>query len=143
MSSTLNPYINLAGNAREAIAFYAGVFGGEPTISTYGESGFSAEAGGSPEEAEKVMHGQLETPAGFTLMVSDAPAGMEAPTTGGNISISLSGDDEPELRGYWDKLSDGATIVEPLAQAPWGDYFGMLTDKYGVAWMVNIAGSAA
>lgn len=143
MASTLNPYINLAGNAREALAFYAGVFGGEPTIMTYGESGFSAEAGGSPEEAAKVMHGQLETTAGFTLMVADAPASMEAGPIGGNVSVSLSGDDADELRGYWDKLSEGATIVEPLNQAPWGDSFGMLTDAFGTFWMVNISAPAA
>jgi len=143
MASTLNPYINLPGSARDALAFYAGVFGGEPTIMTYGDSGFGAEAGGSPEDAAKVMHGQLETSAGFTLMVADAPSSTEAGTVGGNVSVSLSGDDEAELRGYWDKLSEGATIVEPLTQAPWGDYFGMLDDRFGTSWLVNIAASAA
>lgn len=143
MASTLNPYVNLPGSARDALAFYAGVFGGEPTIMTFGESGFSAEAGGTPEEADKVMHGQLETTAGYTLMVADAPASMADAPVGGTISISLSGDDEPALHGYWDALSEGATIIEPLTRAPWGDSFGMLTDRFGVGWLVNIAGASA
>lgn len=142
MASTLNPYISLRDNAREALDFYAGVFGGELSIMTFGDSGFASEAGGDPAEAAKVMHGHLETSSGFTLMVADTPASTEH-HPGGNISISLSGDDEDELRGYWDKLADGATIVEPLVQAPWGDHFGMLTDRFGVGWMVNIVAPAA
>lgn len=142
MASILNPYISLRDNAREALAFYAGVFGGEPSIMTFGDSGFAADAGGDPAEGSKVMHGQLETTAGFTLMVADTPSSMEH-SSGGNISISLSGDDEAELTGYWTKLSEGATIVEPLTQAPWGDRFGILTDSFGVTWMVNITAAAA
>ncbi|WP_420112904.1 VOC family protein [Pseudactinotalea sp.] len=142
MASILNPYISLRDNAREALAFYAGVFGGEPSIMTFGDSGFAADAGGDPVEAAKIMHGYLATPAGFHLMVADTPASMEH-SSGGNISISLSGDDEAELTGYWTKLSEGATIVEPLTQAPWGDRFGILTDSFGVGWMVNITAAAA
>ena len=142
MASTLNPYISFRDNAREALDFYAGVFGGELSIMTFGDSGFAAEAGGDPSEATKVMHGQLTTTSGFTLMAADTPASAEH-SPGGNVSISLSGDDEAELTGYWEKLSDGATIIEPLVQAPWGDHFGMLTDRFGVAWMVNISAPAA
>ncbi|MFI5428052.1 hypothetical protein [Aeromicrobium sp. UC242_57] len=81
------------------------------------------------------------TPAGFTLMGADIPVAMEL-NEGQSITVSLSGDDEAELRGYWDGLAEGATIGVPLEQAPWGDTFGMLTDRFGVGWMVNIAGSA-
>jgi len=133
MTTRLNPYLGFGDNARQAIEFYRSVFGGELTISTFGESGL-----GDAAEADKVMHSQLETPSGFTLMASDTPAGM--PSQGGNGSISLSGDDDAELRGYWEKLSDSGTVIEPLAVAPWGDAFGMLTDKFGVRWLVNIAG---
>jgi PhnB protein len=73
-------------------------------------------------------------------MGSDTPTSMGQPR--GNGQISLSGDDEAELTGYWNKLSDGATVVMPLAKAPWGDSFGMLTDRFGVPWMVNISGGA-
>lgn len=133
---TLNPYINFKDNAREAMGFYKAVFGGELTMSTFAEFGSSS----GPADANLIMHSQLETPAGFTLMASDTPAHMEFKSAG-NISVSLSGTDEAALTGYWNKLSDGATITQPLMKAPWGDSFGMLADRYGVAWLVNITGA--
>ena len=62
-------------------------------------------------------------------------------TPGNNHSISLSGEDEAELRGYWDKLSAGGNVTMPLERAPWGDTFGMCVDKFGISWLVNIAGA--
>jgi PhnB protein len=138
VTSRLNPYIAFRDTAKDAMAFYQSVFGGELTSSTFGEAGGSPD----PGDQDKIMHAQLETPSGFTLMASDTPAGMDV-SPGSSISVSLSGDDEPELRGYWDKLSDGATVAVPLERAPWGDTFGMLTDKFGIGWMVNISGSPA
>lgn len=137
MSQTLNPYILFRGQAADAIAFYASVFGGEPSIGTFSGFGMPVE-----NEAEKdwVMHAQLDTPAGFTLMVSDVPSSMPDDTEGAKISISLSGDDEPELRGYYDGLVAGATASRPLEKAPWGDTYGELTDEFGVRWLFNIAG---
>lgn len=135
MTTRLNPYLGFQDNARQAIEFYRSVFGGELTISTFGESGMSQD----PSEGDLVMHAQLETPSGFTLMASDTPAHVQH-SQGSSITVSLSGDDDAELRGYWEKLSDGATIDQNLEVAPWGDAFGMLTDKFGVGWMVNIAG---
>jgi PhnB protein len=132
MASRLNPYIGYAGTARQAMEFYRGVFGGDLTLSTYGEAGAATGADG-----DKIMHAQLVTPTGYTLMASDAPPGMET-TAGTNISISLSGDDE-ELRGYFEKLSDGGTVTMPLEKQMWGDEFGMCVDRFGVAWMVNIS----
>jgi PhnB protein len=134
MNSKLNPYINFDGNAKEAAEFYKSVFGGELTMSTYGQGGMPADAG----EAEKIMHAQLLAENGITLMMSDTPKGWDY-TLGTNISVSLSGDNEAELKGYWDKLSEGGKIDQPLVPAPWGDQFGMLTDKFGIRWMVNIA----
>lgn len=135
MAVTLNPYLSFDGNAREALEFYHSVFGGELNVSTFAEFG---QGSGGPDD-DKLMHGQLNGP-GLTLMAADTPAGMEyhAPT---GFSISLSGDDDATLRAYWEKLSDGAVIIEPLEVAPWGDAFGMLADKFGVGWMVNIAGN--
>jgi PhnB protein len=138
MSSILNPYISFNGTAREAMEFYKTVFGGELTLSTFGENNMSSD----PAEADKIMHGMLKAENGITLMGADTPQGMEY-KPGTNVSISLSGDDEAELRGYWDKLSEGASIAAPLATAPWGDTFGMLTDKFGIFWMVNIGGAKA
>jgi PhnB protein len=131
----LNPYISFNGNARQAMEFYRGVFGGKLDLSTYGEAQMSQD----PSEGNKIMHSVLEAGNGMTFMASDSPNGMEH-RTGSSISMSLSGDNEAELRGYWNKLSDGATVNLPLEKAPWGDTFGMLTDKFGVDWMVNILG---
>ena len=85
------------------------------------------------------MHAQLETPSGFTLMASDAPPGMPL-DKGATVSISLSGDDSDELRRFWEGLSEGAQVTMPLEKQMWGDEFGMLTDRFGMQWMVNIAG---
>ena len=134
MPSRLNPYLSFKTNAREAMEFYKSVFGGDLQVMPFGDMAHS------PEEKNLVMHGMLTTPSGFTLMGSDTPANMTYSPPGG-ITVSLSGEDEAELRGYWDKLAAGGTIVYPLAKAPWGDSFGMLTDKYGTPWMVNIAGA--
>jgi PhnB protein len=135
MASTLNPYVNvLDGQAREALEFYKSVLGGELTISTFADMGTEGAL------ADQVMHGQLETEAGYTLMVSDAPSEMVQVTMGNNVSISLSGDDADTLRGYFSGLSEGGQVTQPLEPAPWGDEFGMFTDKFGINWMVNIAG---
>ena len=130
MAARLNPYLNFNGNAREAMTFYQRVLGGELAISTF------AEFGGG-EGGDGVMHAQLETPDGFTLMASDTGPGMGEVTAGSNFAVSLSGDDE-SLRGYWQGLSEGATVTMPLEKQMWGDEFGMLTDRFGIAWLVNI-----
>ncbi len=137
MPSILNPYLSFKDNARQAMEFYKSVFGGTLNISKFGDGGIPHD----PAEADKTMHAQLNSPSGFVLMGSDTPASMGAPR--GNGAISLSGDNEGELGGYWKKLSDGGSVMMPLAKAPWGDSFGMLTDKFGVSWMVNIAGKKA
>ncbi len=136
MSTKLNPYISFRDNAKEAVTFYHSVLGGELEINTFGETPGMAD----PSEADLVMHASIVTPNDVTLFVADTPASMEH-SVGHNITISLSGDDEAELRGYWDGLSAGGTIGVPLEKAPWGDTFGMFTDKFGIGWMVNIAGA--
>jgi len=84
------------------------------------------------------MHGMLETDSGFTLMAADAPPGTEL-TPGNNMSVSLSGDDSEDLRGYWEKLSDGGKVDVALERQMWGDVFGMCTDRFGISWLVNIS----
>jgi PhnB protein len=135
MASRLNPYISFDGTAREAMEFYADVFGGELNLNTFGELGGMEGADG-----EKIMHGQLETTSGFTLMGADTPPGMEF-DPGNTMAVSLSGDDAGELRGYWEKLSGGGNVTVALEKQVWGDEFGMCIDRFGVAWMVNIAGA--
>ncbi|HET8617189.1 MAG TPA: VOC family protein [Actinomycetales bacterium] len=136
MGSRLNPYINFGDKARQAMEFYRDVFGGELTMTTFGEGG-----GAQGADADKIMHAQLETPDGFTLMASDAPQGM-AFTTGSAISVSLSGDEGDTLRRYWQKLSEGGSVTMPMQKQVWGDEFGMVTDQFGISWMVDIAPSS-
>jgi PhnB protein len=132
VSSRLNPYISFSDNARQAMEFYQGVFGGDLAMNTFGEYG-AAEG----PEADKIMHAQLETASGFTIMGADTPPHVTH-NPGDNIAVSLSGDDGDELRGYWEKLSDGGKVKVPLEKQMWGDEFGMLIDQFGIGWMVNI-----
>jgi len=133
VASRLNPYISFTDNARQAMEFYKGVFGGTLTLHTFGEFGPQD----SPD-ADKIMHGMLETDSGFTLMGADTPPGMEH-NPGTNVAVSLSGDDADELRGYWEKLSAGGTVSVPLEKQMWGDEFGAFVDQFGISWMVNIS----
>ena len=137
--SLLNPYVNvLDGKAREALEFYRSVLGGELNVLTFGEMGTEGPL------ADQVMHGQLETPDGFTLMGADAPPEFVQVTFGDNVSVSIAGDDAEKMRRWFDALSEGAqAVTTPLDKQPWGDVFGSFKDRYGISWMVNIAGDAA
>ena len=132
MTSRLNPYLSFRDTAREAMTFYKDVFGGTLTMNTFGEYG----AEGTPD-AQKIMHAQLVTPNGYTLMGADTPQEMPF-HPGDTITVSLSGDDAVELRGCFEKLADGGTVSVPLEKQMWGDEFGQCIDRFGVPWMVNI-----
>lgn len=132
MASRLNPYISFAGDARQAMEFYESIFGGTLTLSTFGEFGMPDAA-----LANNIMHAQLETGSGLTLMGADTPPGMEH-QPGTNMAVCLSGDDVDELRGYWAQLSEGGVVQVPLQKQMWGDEFGSCADRFGVAWMFNI-----
>ena len=136
MSTKLNPYLGFRDNAKAAMEFYQSVFGGELTLSTFGEF----HASDDPAEQDKIMHGMLVTDSALTLMGADTPNSMKY-TPGDNYSVSLSGEDEAELRRYWEGLSAGGTITVPLEKAPWGDLFGMCADKFGVNWLINVTGA--
>ena len=133
MASRLNPYLNFNGNARQALEFYTSVFGGELTLSTFADFGNQ----GSPD-ADRIMHGQLETTAGYTIMAADVTSEMPYQPPAG-FAVSLSGDDGDALRGYFEKLAAGGTTAMPLQKQVWGDEFGMCTDQFGVPWLVNIS----
>ncbi|WP_418955702.1 VOC family protein [Streptomyces tritici] len=133
MPSRLNPYLTFDGDAKQAMEFYKEVFGGTLRSHTYAEFGEQAP----PGYADKTMHSMLETDAGFTLMGADNPPGNEF-KPGNTLSISVSGEDESELRGYWERLSEGGTVAVPLEKQMWGDVFGMCVDRFGITWMVNI-----
>lgn len=139
MASRLNPYVNyLDGQAREALEFYQSVLGGELSLMTFGQMGSEGPM------AEQIMHGQLETPAGFTLMGADAPPEMMQVSVGNNVSVSISGDrpDAEAMRGWFAGLCEGGQVLQPMEVAPWGDEFGMFVDRFGIGWLVNIAGEA-
>jgi PhnB protein len=134
MSTKLNPYLGFRDTAKEAMEFYQSVFGGELTLSTFGDF----QASQDPAEQGKIMHGMLVTESGLTLMGADTPNTVGY-MPGDNYSVSLSGEDEAELRRFWEGLSAEGTVTMPLERAPWGDIFGMCADKFGVSWLVNIA----
>jgi PhnB protein len=138
MQTKLNPYLNFRDNTREAMEFYKGIFGGKLDVSTFSDYSASPD----PSEADKVMHAVLATENGITLIAADTPNSMEY-KPGTNFSISLSGDNETELRGYFDKLSAAGTVTMPMEKASWGDTFGMVQDKFGVSWLVNVSGSSS
>ncbi len=127
----LDPYIFFTGNCREAMEFYKTVFGGELTMSTYDEA-----PGEKPENsAGKVMHSKL-TGGLISFMGSDST--RTKPFGESFITLSITGDDEKELRTTFDKLGAGGKVTSALKKEFWGDTFGTLTDKFGVDWMVNI-----
>jgi PhnB protein len=138
MQSQLNPYISFKDNARQAMEFYKTVFGGKLTMNTFKE--FNASQ--NPGEDNLIMHAVLEADNGITFMASDTPSRMEY-KPGTSINMSLSGENEAELKGYFEKLSAGGMVTMPLEKATWGDAFGMLVDKFGIGWFVNITAPKA
>jgi PhnB protein len=137
MSSRLNPYLTFNGNARQAMEFYASVFGGKLAINTWGEF-----RGPDSPDADRVGHAVLESEAGYTIMAGDVTSDMEYQPIAGT-SVSISGDDADILRSYWHRLSADGTITTPMEKQAWGDEFGMCVDQFGVPWMINISGSAS
>lgn len=133
MISRLDPYLSFKDNTREAMNFYKTVFGGKLTMSTFKDY----HAAEDPSYDDKIMHAMLEAENGITFMAADTPKGME--NLAGKIGrMALSGDIELELKGYFEKLAVGGKVLAPMEKSPWGDQFGMVMDKYGITWMVNI-----
>ncbi len=135
MSATLNPYLNFNGNTAEAMRFYQSVLGGDLNIQTFGDAG----AAQSDNEKNLTLHAAL-TSNGITLFASDGRPDTQV-IFGDNVHLSLQGDDTARLTGYFNGLAAGGKIDMALAKQFWGDTFGMLTDKFGVHWMVNISGT--
>ena len=133
MRAKLNPYINFKDTTRQAMEFYKSIFGGELRLSTFKEYNASE----NPSEDNKIMHAELNTGSGIDFMAADTPNRMEY-HPGTNMNMSLTGDDEAELKAYFSKLSAGGHVYQPLKKAIWGDSFGMCTDKFGINWFVNI-----
>lgn len=148
MTIATTTHLNFRGTARQALEFYQGIFGGDVTLATYSDVGMPA---GAPD-ADKVVFGQVENADGFRLMAYDIPGAAEDPeATAGTTSRengttitdrtffqSLRADSLDEITGYWDALADGGSVVEPLASSAWSPGFGMLIDRFGVTWVLDV-----
>lgn len=132
----LNPYLNFNGTARAAMEFYREVLGGELAITTFADNG---GMGVAEAEQHLVMHAQLESPDGLTLMASDTPSHMGPYSPPAGFAVSVDTDDDATfIDRVWAGLSDGATVTLPLGEAPWGGTFGMLTDRFGIDWLLSV-----
>lgn len=132
MGISINPYLNFAGNSREAMTFYQSVFGGDLLINTF------ADFGMTDMPADGTMHARLDTDH-FTLMATDAMPGAEESWGGTRNYIAFMGDDVETLTAWFDALADGGTVGQPLQQQVWGDMYGQLTDRFGIEWMFNVS----
>ena len=135
--ATLNPYLNFAGNTEEAFTFYKSVFGGEFTnLQRFKDT---PEAARVPEkEKNMLMHVALPVGKGNTLMATDALDSMgHKLIVGNNIQLSLEAESKDEAEKLFKGLSAGGKVTMPLKDTFWGAYFGMLTDRFGVQWLVN------
>ena len=132
MTIRLNPYLNFKDNAREAMTFYHSILGGDITFSTFGE--FNATE--DPSEQDKIMHSMITAPDGMVLMGADSPNHMGFNGHAG-FGVTINGDEEERLAGYFEKLSEGGEVVMPFGPAPWGGIFGMCDDRYGISWLIN------
>lgn len=137
--ASINPYLTFNGNTEEVFQFYKSVFGGEFSSFTRFSEMYS-EADMPAGEREKLMHVALPIGGGSILMGSDALEMSGLVTAGNNFSIAISPESKDEAERIFSGLAAGGQVTMPLAQAAWGAYFGMLTDKYGIAWMVNYEG---
>ncbi|MCG8970371.1 VOC family protein [Streptomyces sp. CL12-4] len=149
MTISTTTHLNFRGTARQALDFYATVFGGRTVIATYGDLGMPKEVPG----ADKVVFGQVENEDGFRVMAYDIPgqddtdstvtAGSTRRENGATITDrtffqSVRADTLDEITGYWSALAEGGTVIEPLAASAWTPGFGMLTDRFGVTWVLDV-----
>jgi PhnB protein len=132
----LVPYLYLDGTTADAMRFYQSVFGGELMMQTFEE----AKASQVPEDRNRIMYANLRNDS-ISIMASDGHP-MQQVKFGDNFHLSLHGTDEKQLTDTFNKLAEGGMIDLPLEKQFWGDKFGMLTDKFGVHWMVNISAQA-
>jgi PhnB protein len=133
---SVDVYVNFNGNTREAVEFYAQVFGTEkPNIMTFGEAPPSPEFP-LPEEAKNlIMHTRLNID-GSNVMFSDVFPGMPF-VVGNNISLSIVNNNEEAIKSWFNKLKEGGTVTMDLQETFWSKCYGQLTDKFGIAWQFN------
>jgi PhnB protein len=129
-------HLNFRGDARAALEFYQSVFGGDLTIITYQDMGNVQE----PTEANQVVWGQVVAASGVRVMTYDVPSSRPWSRGEDPFFMSLRGDTAEEITGYWEKLADGSTVIVPLEPSPWATLYGMLKDRFGNTWVVDVVG---
>lgn len=127
-------HLNFRGDARAALSFYQSVFGGDQAVITYEDAG----AAENPAEAGQVMWGQVAAANGFHIMAYDVPSRLNWNPGEIPFFVSVRGDSADEIARYWEKLVDGAAILAPLAPSGWAPLYGMLKDKFGVTWVLDV-----
>ncbi|MCP2167268.1 VOC family protein [Goodfellowiella coeruleoviolacea] len=134
MSVKTTTHLNFRGQARAALEFYQSVFGGDLSVVTYRDSGNVQE----PAEADQVMWGQVAADNGFHVMAYDVPSRLAYDQGENAVFVSVRGETVEEVAGYWEGLTAGATIVQPFGPAGWSPAYGMLKDRFGVVWVVDV-----
>ncbi|MEV4357206.1 VOC family protein [Nonomuraea sp. NPDC049625] len=135
MSVNTVTHLNFRGDARAALAFYQSVFGGDLAVVTYKDAGNVQE----PAEADRVMWGQVSAAGEFEVMAYDVPSRLPYSRGENAFFVSVRGETAEEITAYWERLSDGATVLQPLGPAQWAPLYGMLTDRFGVTWVIDVA----
>jgi PhnB protein len=148
MALTTSTHLNFRGDARAALEFYRSVFGGHLTVVAYGDFGMPKDQ----PDSDKVVFGQVTADNGFRIMAYDVPSHAPAGTapaattrehgltlTGERFFVSVRGETADEVGALWDGLAEGADVIEKFGPSPWAPGFGMLTDRYGVTWILDVA----
>jgi PhnB protein len=138
MTITTTTHLNFRGNAGAALAFYQDAFDGQLTMVTYGQAGQAQR----DDEAGHVMWGQVTTDSGFRVMAFDVPASRPWHPGENAVFVAVAGSSAADITGPWDKLMEGGTVLQPLAPAQWSPLYGMLTDRFGITWIISVAGQA-
>ena len=137
MKADLSAYITFEGRAREALEHYQTALGGKVLIETFRKWGIPT----APGHEDDVVYGVLRTDDGFVLRVKDRASDEEPVEQGTAWALCLNGEEAERLTACWNALAEGATIIEPLQEMPWGDLSGILIDAFGIRWSVNIGSS--
>ncbi|MFI6734961.1 VOC family protein [Nonomuraea sp. NPDC050451] len=134
MSVNTVTHLNFRGDAHAALTFYQSVFGGDLAVVTYKDAGNVQE----PSEADQVMWGQVSAAGGFRVMAYDVPSSLPYSKGENAFFVSVRGETAEEITAYWEKLRDGASVLQPLEPAQWAPLYGMLTDRFGVTWVIDV-----
>ena len=145
MAITTTTHLNYRHTARAALEFYKSVFGGEITLLSYKDGHNMQSEGGmaTEDEADEIMWGQVMSDKGFHVMGYDVPAAMSYDQGDKALFVALNGDSTDEMTAYWDGLKDGATVTVDVGPSAWGSpLYGMLKDKFGVTWILEVRADA-